>query len=367
MLSVEDGVVKILKWYVILILLWVTLVQENNAFADVDAWLSLPCPSITSYQNQFVLPCDYRILGAANRHSGPGPKSYCANAWLYPFSGLIFGIPKTYGEFRFYIDGTLIDRIFLRNLDGGDLHTYGRLVSGFTVGEEHTFECKIFDTYGIDCGSLYETNYMLGDVVVSVAGTFRYMIPTCNDGVQNQGETGVDCGGPCAFCCKDMDKDGHYAYSPTCPTGDDCNDGDPTIFTGAAELCDGKDNNCNGQIDEGLSTDTDSDGHYTPGSCQIPNDDCDDSETTIYPGANEACDGKDNNCNDAVDENLFKDADQDGSVVPAGGCPVPGIYDCNDNDPKIFPGNTESCDEKDNNCNGAIDEGCSECGLTISW
>lgn len=24
--------------------------------------------------------------------------------------------------------------------------------------------------------------------------------PSCNDGIQNQGETGVDCGGPCSPC-----------------------------------------------------------------------------------------------------------------------------------------------------------------------
>ena len=164
-----------------------------------------------------------------------------------------------------------------------------------------------------------------------------------------------------------MDKDGHYASNSNCPTGDDCNDGDPTIFSGAVEICDGKDNNCNEQIDEGLSIDADGDGHYAPGSCQTPNDDCDDNDPTIFPGATELCDGKDNNCNGEIDEPLYKDADQDGSVVQAGGCPIPGIYDCNDNDSMIFPGNTESCDEKDNNCNGAIDEGCSECGLTISW
>ena len=137
--------------------------------------------------------------------------------------------------------------------------------------------------------------------------------------------------------------------------------------TTSPEKCDGIDNNCNGQVDEGLSTDADADGHYTPSSCQTPQDDCVDNDPTMYPGANELCDGKDNNCNGEVDENMFKDADQDGSVVPVGGCPVPGTYDCNDNDPKMFPGNTESCDQKDNNCNGAIDEGCSECGLTISW
>ncbi|MEK6589554.1 MAG: MopE-related protein, partial [Nitrospinota bacterium] len=52
--------------------------------------------------------------------------------------------------------------------------------------------------------------------------------------------------------CQDNDSDGYYAYdSVTCPEGNDCNNNDPAINPGASEICDGKDNNCNGEIDEG--------------------------------------------------------------------------------------------------------------------
>ncbi len=53
----------------------------------------------------------------------------------------------------------------------------------------------------------------------------------------------------CYYPLIDADKDGH-APSSLGACGDDCNDNDKTIYTGAAELCDGKDNNCNGSIDE---------------------------------------------------------------------------------------------------------------------
>ena len=77
---------------------------------------------------------------------------------------------------------------------------------------------------------------------------------TCTDGIQNQSETGIDCGGPCSPCttCVDNDHDGHFAISPTCPTGDDPNDNDASLYPGAPEICgDGKDNNGNGLVDEG--------------------------------------------------------------------------------------------------------------------
>ncbi|MEJ2032932.1 MAG: cytochrome c3 family protein [Deltaproteobacteria bacterium] len=131
-----------------------------------------------------------------------------------------------------------------------------------------------------------------------------------------------------------------------------CTPGDPNNFPGNPEICDGKDNNCNGLIDDGLTFDADNDGFTAIGSCEGSADDCDDNNPNVYPGAPEICDGLDNNCDGQIDEGLTAvDADGDGysSIGSCGG----SADDCNDDDASIHPGATETYgDGIDQDCDG---------------
>jgi len=85
------------------------------------------------------------------------------------------------------------------------------------------------------------------------------------------------------------DPEGEY----TAIQAGDCNDDDAAIHPGATEVCDGIDNDCDGNIDEGF--DRDADGYTTCAG------DCDDNDNTIYPGAPGTYKGKDTNCNGITD------------------------------------------------------------------
>jgi hypothetical protein len=102
-----------------------------------------------------------------------------------------------------------------------------------------------------------------------------------------------------------------------------------------------------------LITDADSDGFATTtaGPQEI---DCDDADALTYPGAPELLDGKDNDCDGTIDEDTTVDVDGDGFTTPS---LDPQKLDCNDNDAAINPDATEVFDGVDNNCDGAVDEG----------
>ena len=169
---------------------------------------------------------------------------------------------------------------------------------------------------------------------------------------------------------------------------EDCDELDAAVFPGAAELCDGLDNDCDELIDEEVQNsyfeDNDADGFGNPEismeACSIPEGwvltgtDCNDESSAVYPTAPEICDGLDNNCNDLIDSEdaeldanqatpLFLDEDNDGFGLSAEfiyACELLEGYseqgeDCNDTDATINPSAPELCDEIDNDCDELID------------
>lgn len=192
------------------------------------------------------------------------------------------------------------------------------------------------------------------------------------------GCTGKDDGERAKSPYLDADQDGF-------PETEDCNDKDPSIHPASLEMCDSIDNNCDGQIDEDSAFDAplwyedlDGDGFgnelVTAPGCTTPlgyvgvQTDCDDSDSSAFPGAVEMCDTVDNDCDGTIDEGTAYDAttwyrDQD---VDGFGSFFDQIRSCNAPDGYVYvaDASTSPCDDDvDNDGDGSTDmddEDCSD-------
>ncbi|MFZ5478643.1 MAG: MopE-related protein [Myxococcota bacterium] len=193
------------------------------------------------------------------------------------------------------------------------------------------------------------------------------------------GDTFGDAASPTVAC----DQPTSYVADAT-----DCDDASDLSYPGALELCGGGDENCDGAVDEPTALDAsvwfaDADGDTygdaatSQTACDAPSayvaddEDCDDTSGDVNPGATEACNDVDDDCDGSIDESgatgeatWYLDADGDGYGVADGtaaACDVPSGYaatadDCDDADVDAFPGATEADDLVDQDCDGWIDE-----------
>ncbi|MBW2255036.1 MAG: hypothetical protein JRI25_10615 [Deltaproteobacteria bacterium] len=212
-----------------------------------------------------------------------------------------------------------------------------------------------------------------------------------DDASRNPGETEIpddeidqDCSGTDTVTCfVDDDQDGFgtdvgttvLADDGSCDTSDresendfDCDDTNPDIYLGAPEIPgDGIDQNCDTADTPPCYLDTDADGFGDPlnlvvdAACDSDgrtkdNTDCDDDDGTVYPDADELCDGQLNDCGDSM---LPAEADHDGDHYVEcdidedgwdGAVDIVGGLDCDDTEDTVYPDAPELCDGLHNDC-----------------
>ncbi len=223
----------------------------------------------------------------------------------------------------------------------------------------------------------------------------------CSGGADDNDINGAD-GKQVLFYDLDGDDHGDASALPmewcdppgyTHPSFDDCNDTDASINPSATEVCNEVDDNCDGDIDENVTTtfyaDVDSDGFgdaaVTTDACTAPSGyvsdstDCNDALDTVHPSGTESCytahdDDCDGDTNDAdafgcSDYNLDSDGDGYGTSSTGCYCVPDALYsvvdatDCDDTNLLVNPGVNEDCntaysDDCDSETNDAFADDC---------
>lgn len=223
--------------------------------------------------------------------------------------------------------------------------------------------------------------------------------------VCDQDDVDEDCN-PATFGTTDVDGD-TYVDAACCNggatrlCGTDCDDTLAGIHPNLPEVCNGGDEDCDGNIDEGalvtLYADSDGDGFGNvsapslgcPGTSGFASlsTDCNDGNVAIYPGATEQCNGANDDCDSATDEfvrtTYYPDTDGDGFGASAGtvlACSVPAGFvtvagDCDDGVGAVNPDASELCNGRDDDCAGGVDDvgvatcvgvgACRRCGTCV--
>ena len=251
--------------------------------------------------------------------------------------------------------------------------------SGNEGGASGAYTSKTSPTF-IGANPIREPGVYFNGLIDEVAVYNRAPLPQEIQQHYNNGIGEHYCSAVVSVCCVDNDNDG-YGIAGTnagCTyQGVDCDDSNPGINPGATETCNGIDDNCDGNIDPGCNC---TNGQTAPcgsnvGECRQGTKTCvngqwSDQCVGEIPPTQETCNGKDDNCDGTVDEGVktiyYRDSDNDGYGdinIQIQACSVQSGYvensqDCNDNDNTVHPNAPDSiCNGVDNNCDTNIDEG----------
>lgn len=246
---------------------------------------------------------------------------------------------------------------------------------------------------GVSSGN-YTQNVDVGNVTSYTAtslsvGTTYYFAVTAYDTSGNQSifsnEMNTTIAKVSYYCDKDKDGYTNIAVDGICEwtgcepagcretAGNDCNDNNASINPGRSDAaCNGIDDNCNGQVDEGYVTTVSICGL---GVCSATGQNICQNGTIVNTctpgnstGADDNCNGIDENCDGIADNNFAATTTSCG----LGACASTGVQQCISGQITdtctSYTATDEECDGIDNNCDGQVDEGCNSgiSGMRVS-
>jgi hypothetical protein len=174
--------------------------------------------------------------------------------------------------------------------------------------------------------------------------------------------------------CTDADND---TYGEGCANGPDCDDNNAAVYPAATEVCNGIDDNCDNQTDEGSNIyyrDYDNDSYgdaaitigslcsSAPAGYAANSTDCNDNNSAVYPGATEVCgNGIDENCNGQADDVCVTTTT---SIIATSTTTTVSAGQCDDADGDTFGENCSAgpdCDDTD----PFLNDICPDCDVRI--